>query len=111
MRKKPSKEEREALVKIGTHPVTVPKRHSWDTPTVTEVKHRTGQTFLYHTCNLIAESWPGVADDLNELQRDLEALYGPFVELVSTYRRFTTKNGGQVMVAIFKVFLGNNRAE
>lgn len=104
--KRPKKPETTVLARLGARPVLASRRKSWDTPTVIDVKQRTGQTWIYHTLDFVTESWPRLADDLNERQRDLEALYGPFVELVSVYRKFTTKNNGQAVVAIFKVFLG-----
>lgn len=105
--KRPKKPETTALARIGTAPVDRPRRPSWQTPTVVDVQERTGQAWIYHVCDFVTESWiPGLQNALNERQRDLEALYGPWVELVNVYRKFTTKNSGQCVVAIFKIFLG-----
>ena len=105
--KRPKKTETTALAHMGTQPVTVPRRHSWQTPTVVDVQERTGQLWIYHVCDVVTESWsPGLQNALNDRQRDLEALYGPFVELVNVYRKNTTKNAGQCVVVIYKIFLG-----
>lgn len=104
--KRPKKLETTVLTRLGTKPVVAPRRESWQTPTVTDVRERTGQTWIYHTFDFVTANWSALADDLNTRQRDLEALYGPFVELVAVYRKFTTKNEGQCVVTIFKVFLG-----
>lgn len=104
--KRPKKQETEALAKIGTTPVEARRRRTWETATVVDVQERTGQTFIYHTLDFVTESWAHLQNDLNKRQRDLEALYGPFVELVSLYRKNSTKNDGQCVVAIFKIFLG-----
>jgi hypothetical protein len=104
--KRPKKAETTALARIGTKPVTAPRRPTWNTPTVVDVQERTGQAWIYHTCDFVTGSWSRLQDDLNERQRDLEALYGPWVELVNVYRKNTTQNGGQCVVVIFKIFLG-----
>lgn len=103
--KRPKKFETEALARIGAEPVTVPRRQGWDSPTVREVRERTGQTWIYHTFDFVTESWSALQEDLNARQRDLEAVYGPWVELVNVYRKHTTKNNGQVVVVIFKILV------
>jgi len=110
--KRPKKPETTALARLGSTPVTVARRPSWQSPTVLDVQERTGQAWIYHVCDFVTESWtPGLQNALNDRQRDLEAIYGPWVELVNVYRKNTTKNSGQCVVAIFKIFLGRAPAQ
>lgn len=105
--KRPKKENTEALAKIGIQPIaTFKPRKPWQSPAVVDVIERTGQTFAYHTCDFITASWAALQEDLNERQRDLEAIYGPWVECINVYRKNSTKDDGHCVVAIFKIFLG-----